>query len=77
MRKFGTPTAMVMAMAMPDGPTRLSAAQQACGGRPDCNDNSNAVYPGADEYCNTVDDDCDGAVDGAAVDAHLVRRPRW
>ncbi|MEC8278203.1 MAG: putative metal-binding motif-containing protein, partial [Myxococcota bacterium] len=38
----------------------------------DCNDNSNAVYPGADEYCNTVDDDCDGAVDeGAAVDAPI------
>ncbi len=29
----------------------------------DCNDNSASRYPGADEYCNGFDDDCDGAVD--------------
>jgi hypothetical protein len=29
----------------------------------DCDDTDAAVYPGADEYCNDVDDDCDGEVD--------------
>jgi hypothetical protein len=29
----------------------------------DCNDANNAVYPGATETCNTVDDDCDGSTD--------------
>jgi hypothetical protein len=30
---------------------------------PDCDDTAAAVHPGAEELCNTVDDDCDGAVD--------------
>ena len=35
----------------------------------DCDDGDAAVYPGADEYCNGVDDDCDGDVDeGTPVD---------
>ena len=29
----------------------------------DCDDGSAAVYPGATEVCNSVDDDCDGDVD--------------
>jgi hypothetical protein len=36
----------------------------------DCDDASAAVYPGADETCNGIDDDCDDEVDeGDAVDA--------
>ena len=36
----------------------------------DRDDSDNAQYPGADEYCNTEDDDCDGNIDEAgAVDA--------
>jgi len=33
----------------------------------DCDDSDAAVYPGADEYCNSVDDDCDGASDEAGA----------
>ncbi len=29
----------------------------------DCDDSDAAVFPGADEYCNGIDDDCDGATD--------------
>ncbi len=29
----------------------------------DCDDNQRTSYPGAEEYCNTLDDDCDGDVD--------------
>jgi cysteine-rich repeat protein len=36
----------------------------------DCDDDDGVQYPGADEYCNGEDDDCDGTVDeDAAVDA--------
>ncbi len=36
----------------------------------DCDDATSAVRPGADEYCNLIDDDCDGTIDeGSAVDA--------
>ena len=36
----------------------------------DCDDSDSAIYPGAPEYCNGDDDDCDGTVDeSSAVDA--------
>ena len=35
----------------------------------DCDDEDAAVHPGADEYCNNDDDDCDGTIDEDAVDA--------
>ncbi len=37
----------------------------------DCDDSDPSVFPGATEFCNGVDDDCDGFVDNNAVDATL------
>ncbi len=34
----------------------------------DCDDTSSSVYPGATEYCNGKDDDCNGSIDDSAVD---------
>ncbi|MFT5679802.1 MAG: hypothetical protein ACI8RZ_000707 [Myxococcota bacterium] len=34
----------------------------------DCDDADSAQYPGADEYCNLEDDDCDGDVDEETID---------
>jgi len=46
------------------GPLPGSAATQSG----DCDDNRSAVYPGATERCNGLDDDCDGNVDEGFVD---------
>ena len=34
----------------------------------DCNDANPFVFPGAEEICNTEDDDCDGFIDDEPVD---------
>ncbi len=40
--------------------------------RYDCNDDDPTIHPGADEYCDGIDNDCDSRVDEDAVGA-----PRW
>ncbi len=38
----------------------------------DCDDSAADIYPGADEYCNFIDDDCEGVVDNDyALDAEF------
>jgi len=51
---YGSDANTVQACSLPDG-------YVAVGG--DCNDNNNAVYPGATETCNGIDDNCNGSTD--------------
>ena len=37
----------------------------------DCNDGKEGIYPGAIEYCNQKDDDCDGEIDDDAIPVTL------
>lgn len=53
-----------------DGYGNASNSQQACSqpsgfvaNGSDCDDTKASVYPGANESCNGVDDDCDGSID--------------
>jgi len=56
---YGDPQGFTLACFAPSG--YLESAG-------DCDDTSSERYPGADEVCNGVDDDCDGYVDNSAVD---------
>jgi hypothetical protein len=60
---YGDPTKQVIACEPPDGYVANSD---------DCRDADEEAYPGADETCNDLDDDCDETVDEDATD-----RPRW
>ena len=51
---FGDASDTVNACALPKGYVADAT---------DCDDTDKLVYPGADEYCNSMDDDCDGTVD--------------
>ena len=56
---FGNAAAGVEACEQPD---------QMVADDSDCDDLDAAVFPGADELCNAVDDDCDGDIDEEATD---------
>ena len=43
----------------------------------DCNDAAFAVNPGADEVCNSIDDDCDGLIDDADSDRVESASTTW
>jgi hypothetical protein len=63
---FGDPGASLLACAQPAG---------ASDDRSDCDDGDPAVNPRAQELCNGVDDDCDGAVDHE--DDSIADAPTW
>ena len=56
---YGVSTSTTVACSAPSGYVSNST---------DCNDASNTVHPLATEYCNSVDDDCDGSIDESATD---------
>ena len=61
---FGDPAATVSSCEQPTG---------FVAGATDCDDTTATTFPGADETCNAVDDDCDGTVDPeSALDAGTV-----
>ncbi len=43
----------------------------------DCDDANDAVFPGAPEACNGIDDDCDDRIDDADTDVDEGRLPWW
>lgn len=51
---YGNPAVSQLACSPPPGFTAIAD---------DCNDLDGAVYPGATETCNLIDDDCDGYID--------------
>ena len=51
---FGTDTITLVQCAGPEGYANIAG---------DCDDDLDTRYPGADEYCNGIDDDCDDLVD--------------
>jgi hypothetical protein len=55
---FGDPDNSVMACEQPDGLLEDGT---------DCDDTNVDVFPGAEETCNTLDDDCDGTIDDPDV----------
>ncbi|MCB9766361.1 MAG: putative metal-binding motif-containing protein [Alphaproteobacteria bacterium] len=64
-----------------DGFGVADATEVACAARPglvenadDCDDASAAIYPGAQEYCDNVDNDCDGETDESDARGAL---PYW
>ena len=61
---FGDPDRPVSACEVPDGYVTDAT---------DCDDLLAGTYPGADEVCDGLDNDCDDAADEDALDALLVR----
>jgi MYXO-CTERM domain-containing protein len=60
---YGDPTVSVSECTVPSGYVANDA---------DCDDTSAAVNPGADEYCDAIDNDCDGSTDQpSALDASV------
>ncbi len=65
---FGDPSTSVMACAAPSGHVADAT---------DCNDAEAAVFPGANEVCNAIDDNCDGLIDDADPLVDLSTATTW
>jgi len=50
-----------------DGFATESEGSMMCTGGTDCDDDNASVHPGATEFCNRRDDDCDGVVDDGCI----------
>ena len=60
---FGDPNNSILACSQPEGYTSMWG---------DCDDTDSFSYPGAIEFCDYVDNNCDGNIDeGSAVDASV------
>jgi len=57
---YGTPTSVTEACSAPSGFVVDDS---------DCDDSRAEAFPGADELCNGLDDDCDADIDDNAIDA--------
>jgi hypothetical protein len=57
---YGDPSSTAKSCSRPSG---------YIGNKKDCDDTDSAVNPDESEVCNGVDDDCDGDIDGDAIDA--------
>ena len=55
---YGDASTATLACTQPSGTVTSST---------DCDDSDDEVHPYADEWCNGVDDDCDGTVDGSGL----------
>lgn len=60
---FGDPANAVLACSQPAGYVTLNT---------DCNDNNAAVFPGATETCNGIDDNCNGLVDEGVLNTYYA-----
>jgi hypothetical protein len=60
---YGDPDDWVMATEQPIGYVVNSG---------DCDDGNAAVYPGALEYCNSMDDNCDGSIDEGVTNTYYI-----
>ena len=58
--RYGDPDSTAEACDQPDGHVSDSG---------DCDDSAAEIHPGAAEYCDLIDEDCNGAVDDDALDA--------
>ena len=63
------PTLLLLAIGCRNTPEPVDADADGVLEADDCNDADAAVFPGADELCNGVDDNCDGLIDENATDA--------
>jgi hypothetical protein len=65
---YGDPANSTVSCALPPGMTDNPD---------DCDDGDSAVNPGATEQCNSIDDDCDGAVDDDDASLDLSSATSW